>query len=197
MMKLNEAFWNSRYLNGTTGWDLGKPSQPLYQYLCQIQDKNLMILVPGGGNAHEVKAAWNMGFKNVFLLDISEIPLKKFSERNPDFPLSHLIHGDFFDHKEKYDLILEQTFFCALDPSLRKAYAEKMHQLLNSGGSLVGVLFNRQFVGGPPFGGDSEEYRGYFEPFFELEIYEACRNSEPPRAGNEWFIKLKKSNSQD
>lgn len=193
MKNLDEAFWTSRYQKGETGWDLGKPSQPLYQYLCQIQDQNSKILVPGGGNAHEVKAAWDLGFRKVFLLDISKVPLQRFQERNPDFPDSQLIHGDFFEHDQKYDFILEQTFFCALEPSLRQDYAKNMHKLLKPGGKLVGVLFNRYFEGGPPFGGDPEEYRGYFQSYFEFEHFEPCRNSEPPRAGAEWFIELKKS----
>lgn len=192
MMELNEDFWTKRYQNQQTGWDLGKPSTPLHQYLCQIEDKSLRILVPGAGNAYEVELAWKLGFAEVFLLDISEFPLKKFLERNPGFPEDHLLHQDFFEHKGQYDLILEQTFFCALDPALRPKYAEKLSQLLNPGGRLAGVLFNRDFIGGPPFGGSEAEYRRYFEPFFELEIYEPCRNSEAPRAGSEWFIQLKK-----
>lgn len=192
-LKFDEAFWSARYLSGHTGWDLSRASTPLYQYLCQIERKDLQILVPGAGNAHEVIAAWNLGFTNIFSLDISKIPIEEFSNRFPQFPKGNLIHGDFFDHKGSYDLILEQTFFCALHPSLREKYAQKMFELLKPGGSLVGVLFNREFDSGPPFGGNQAEYLTYFAPYFDFVVFENCYNSELPRLGKELFIHLKKS----
>lgn len=118
MQNLDEEFWSSRYQNGYTGWDIGFPSPPLYQYLCQLDTKTLSILVPGAGNAHEVASAWDLGFQNIHLLDISILPIKEFIDKNPSFPANQVFHQDFFDHTGSYDLILEQTFFCALDPSL-------------------------------------------------------------------------------
>ncbi len=191
MQILDEKFWSSRYLSGYTGWDIGSPSPPLYQYLCQLHTKSLAILVPGAGNAYEIGAAWDLGFLNIHLLDISKFPINKFLEKSPSFPKSQIFHQDFFEHNGKYDLILEQTFFCAIDPKLRPRYAEKMHQLLNPGGRLVGVLFNREFgTEGPPFGGTIEEYRTYFEPYFKFEKFEPCENSIPARKGTELFINL-------
>jgi len=198
MLNLDESFWSSRYQLGYTGWDIGSPSPPLYQYLCQLHTKNITVLVPGAGNGHEVAAAWDLGFKQIFLLDISNLPINNFLEKKPDFPSHHTIHQDFFAHESQYDLILEQTFFCALDPALRTEYVKKMHRLLLPGGRLVGVLFNRQFDGaGPPFGGSATEYRQLFEPYFELEKLESCYNSIPQRLGHEVFINLRKLDIED
>ena len=47
------------------------------------------------------------GFKNVFVIDIAEQPLLNFKKRFPNFPESHLINDDFFNHNGKYDLIVE------------------------------------------------------------------------------------------
>lgn len=59
-----------------------------------------------------------------------------------------------FSLKDSFDLIIEQTFFCALDPKLRPEYAVKMAELLKPGGRLVGVLFNDTLNNDkPPFGG--------------------------------------------
>jgi thiopurine S-methyltransferase len=193
MLNLDEEYWTSRYKHGYTGWDLGSPSPPLYQYLCQIDHKDIEVLIPGGGNAYEVAAAFQLGLHNVHLLDISLTPITRFLRDYPSFPKSQVHHQDFFDHKGKYDLILEQTFFCALDPNLRGLYAEKMFQLLKPGGKLVGVLFDREFIGGPPFGGNSKEYEVYFSPYFTIEKWESCSNSVPPRRGTELFFILKKS----
>ena len=198
MQNLDEEFWSSRYQNGYTGWDIGSPSPPLYQYLCQIDTKTLAILVPGAGNAYEITAAWDLGFLNIHLLDISSLPINKFLKKNPSFPKNQVFHQDFFEHRGSYDLILEQTFFCALDPGHRQRYVGKMHELLKPGGRLVGVLFDRDFsFEGPPFGGSSEDYRALFEPYFELEKFEPCFNSIPERMGSELFINLKKSDIKD
>jgi methyl halide transferase len=134
-----------------------------------------------------------MGFKNVFVLDWSEEIISEFKKRMPEFPPKHIINGDFFSHKGKYDLIIEQTFFCAIDRNLRAQYAKKIYNLLKPGGKLVGLLFNHEFESdSPPFGGTELEYRNYFKPFFEFKVFETSFNSIKPRKDRELFIILKK-----
>jgi thiopurine S-methyltransferase len=188
---LSKEFWTKRYEDGTTGWDIGYPSTPLKEYIDRISDKKLKILVPGAGNAYEVEYLWNAGFKNVFVLDISPIPLENFKNRNPTFPQNQLLLKDFFQLEDHFDLVLEQTFFCAIDRKLRLAYAKKMHEIILPGGKLAGVLFGFEFEkDGPPFGGSKEEYLSYFKPYFTIEKMDTCMNSIPPRAGNELWIEL-------
>ena len=128
-------------------------------------------------------------------MDVAPAAKDAFIGRNPDFPPSRFLIEDFFEHQGIYDLILEQTFFCALHPTLRMAYAEKMHQLLAQNGSLVGVLFNFPLTeAGPPFGGSPMEYHLYLDHLFEVQKLEACYNSIPPRAGRELFLKARKRN---
>lgn len=194
MILLDEKFWSERYKLGLTGWDIGNPSTPLVQYLDQIENKSLRVLIPGAGNAYEAYYAFRNGFSNIHVLDISDLPLTMFRLKYPDFPKRNLHHENFFNHSSAYDLILEQTFFCALDSGLREMYSQKMLELLNPGGMLVGVLFDRNFdFQGPPFGGSKEEYLTYFNEKFEIEIFELCYNSIPERSGSELFFKLKKS----
>lgn len=191
MNKLSKEFWTQRYEEGNTGWDIGHPSTPLKEYIDHLNNKEIKILVPGAGNAYEVEYLWNQGFKNVFVLDISPLPLKAFKERNPSFPDSQTLLMDFFELKEAFDLVLEQTFFCAIDRILRPSYAKKMSELIQPGGKLAGVLFGVEFEKeGPPFGGSKEEYVKYFEPYFDIVQMEVCKNSIAPRAGNELFVEL-------
>lgn len=189
MIENPRTYWTQRWQNNETGWDIGYASSPLMHYIQQIENKQLKILIPGCGNAWEADALHKLGFKNVYVLDISEVPLKLFSERLPSFPKAHLICSDFFEHEGKYDLILEQTFFCALNPALRSQYASKMHQLLVPNGKLVGVLFGvPKNSDKPPFGGSKEEYIRLFEPLFDIKKLEGAYNSIPPRINQELFF---------
>jgi len=193
-MKFDENFWTSKYDSKLTGWDVGYVSRPLKEYIDTLQDKNLKILIPGGGNSYEAEYLHNTGFNNVFVIDISKRPLENIKKRVPDFPENHLIHADFFKLEGQYDLILEQTFFCALNPELRTKYVDKMHQLLKNDGKLVGLLFNIPLnEDHPPFGGNEKEYRKLFEQKFDIEIMETAYNSILARAGNELFIKMQKN----
>lgn len=192
METLDEAYWTERYVQQQTGWDIGYVATPLKSYFDQLTDIGLKILIPGAGNAYEAEYLWNMGFTNVFVIDLSKRPLEQLKKRVKNFPSSQLVHGDFFEHSGKYDLIIEQTFFCALNPLLRKSYVLKMKELLKPGGKLVGVLFNIPLnKDRPPFGGNEKEYRGLFNGQFSIEIMCEAYNSIPPRQGSELFVKMK------
>lgn len=190
--KLNAEYWNSRYIDNRMGWDIGYPSKPIKTYVDQLQDKTISILIPGGGNAYEAEYLHNQGFKNVTVVDIAPVTKQGFLDRAPHFPEHHFIVKDFFELEGQFDLILEQTFFCALAPELRKSYAVKMHELLKPHGKLVGLLFDFPLKDGPPFGGSKTEYLGYFDSLFNSNVFEKCINSIKPREGKEFFINLSK-----
>jgi methyl halide transferase len=193
LMNLDPEYWQKRYEENEHTWDIGYASTPLAEYISQLTDKGISILIPGCGNSYEAELLWAQGFGNVHVLDYAEVPLKNFSGRNPSFPEANLHCEDFFSHKGKYDLILEQTFFCALDPSLRQLYAHKMLDLLNDEGKVAGLLFNCEFEKeGPPFGGSRAEYERYFKPLFASVSMETASNSIERRAGRELFIILQK-----
>lgn len=190
-MELTATGWNDRYLTQSTGWDIGDISTPLKEYFKQLEDKQLKILIPGAGNAYEAEFLFNNGFKQVFILDWASAPLKNIKQRIPGIPDEQLIKQDFFEQEGQYDLIIEQTFFCAIHPQFRQRYAEKVHSLLKPGGKLVGLLFNVPLnKEHPPFGGNKEEYLNYFEPLFDIKHFHVAYNSIAPRQGRELFIHL-------
>ncbi len=192
-MNLDNNFWDNRYQTEEIQWDMGAVSPPLKTYFDQLEDQSLKILIPGCGNAWEAEYLWQHGFTNVHLLDWSATALSNFRKRLALFPEAQLIEGDFFQHNGQYDLIIEQTFFCALPPSQRANYVEQVHKLLKPEGKLVGLLFNVPLnTDHPPFGGKKEEYLIYFRPYFDILVMEDCYNSVKPRAGRELFIKLQK-----
>lgn len=190
-LTLSPEYWSERYLSNATGWDTGSVTTPLKNYFDQLSNKDLFILIPGAGNAYEAEYLVNSGFTNVFVCDIAPEPLANLKKRCPAFKDQNLLLIDFFKLDLQFDLIIEQTFFCALHPSLRKSYFEKMKTLLKPTGKLVGLLFNETLnADNPPFGGTKEEYLSYIDSSFKIRVFETCYNSIKPRQGRELFINL-------
>jgi hypothetical protein len=187
--KLDADYWNNRYASSETGWDLNAVSPPIQQYFDRIEKHDLKILIPGAGNAWEAEYLYKQGFQQVHLLDYAAIAINNFKKRLPHFPDSQLHCEDFFAHTGLYDCIVEQTFFCALEPSLRGKYVEKMSYLLKPAGKLVGLLFNIPLnTDKPPFGGNMEEYSKLFESHLNIIEMDQAKNSIKPRENNELFF---------
>lgn len=186
-------FWSQRYKNGQTGWDIGTVSTPIKEYCDQIEDKSIEILIPGCGRAWEALNLLENDFTNVHVLDFAPEPLSELRLRSGDSDHLNIHCCDFFEHEGKYDLIIEQTMFCAIDPSMRERYITKVFELLQSGGKFVGVLFNREFESGPPFGGSKDEYLDLMKPHFSTVYMEKCTNSIAPRQGSELFFIARKT----
>ena len=193
MEPLDETYWDNRYKQDDIRWDLGEVSPPIKAYFDQIKNKSLRILIPGGGNSYEAEYLFNEGFHNVYVVDLSRTALQNIKSRVPKFPDSQLIYSNFFDLEMTFDVIIEQTFFCALNPILRTKYVEKVHELLSVNGKLVGLLFNQPLhKDKPPFGGNKEMYVSFFESLFRIQVMKLCYNSINHRSDNELFFKVVK-----
>ncbi len=189
----DREYWDNRYVAGQTGWDLGEVSTPLKAYIDQYENRQASILILGCGNAYEAAYLLDQGFSNVTIIDISPAAIEKVRARLKAYDGKELqiICTDFFKIDQSFDLVLEQTFFCALPPTARQSYVDKMREILNPNGKLAGVLFDRQFEGGPPFGGTAAEYKALFSGKLKIQLMEPCYNSVKPRAGTELFFIMK------
>ncbi len=195
MLLLNKDFWDKKYITSKTGWDVGEITTPLKEYFDQLTNKKVKILIPGCGNAYEAEYLFKNEFLNIYVLDYSNYALCNFSNRVPKFPKNQLLNNDFFDLQGNFDIIIEQTFFCAINKNLRPDYFLKMYDLLNKNGKLVGLLFDDTLNNDhPPYGGSKIEYIQYFEPYFEIKVFETAYNSIKSRFGREIFMILKKMN---
>jgi SAM-dependent methyltransferase len=189
------AYWNAQYESRQTNWDIGHVSPPLKDYIDQLTNKDLAILIPGCGNSYEAAYLLQQGFTNITVVDFAPLLTAKLAEKFKSFtphPLT-IITSDFFNIEGQYDLILEQTFFCTLPPARRTDYVHKTFNLLKPGGKLAGVLFNRSFEENPPFGGSLEEYQPLFSQVYHLKTLAPCYNSIKPRMGSEVFLVARKS----
>jgi SAM-dependent methyltransferase len=189
-------YWEKQYISHTTGWDLGTVSPPIKAFIDSLTNKNLRILIPGCGNSYEAEYLLSQGFTNITVIDIAPTLINTLKAKFRGKPFINIILGDFFEHEGEYDLIIEQTFFCALPPALRQRYVWKMHRLLSDNGTIAGVLFNRYFEAGPPFGGSAVEYSNLFKEVFTFTMFSECKNSAEQRDGTEIFIEFLKNGNK-
>ena len=194
---LDQAYWDDQYRAKATGWDVGTVSPPIQELIDAIEDKNSAILIPGGGNSYEAEYLLRQGFTNITVIDIAPTLIEVLQQKFVNHPNVKIILGDFFEHQGQYDWIIEQTFFCALPPTMRPKYVWKMHQLLAPKGKIAGLLFNREFEEGPPFGGNKVEYINLFSGAFTTLKMDVCSNSVVPRANSELFIELEKNTAAE
>ncbi len=191
-------YWNNRYNTNDIGWDIGKVSHPIKKWLDHQSDKSKKILIPGAGSGFEVGYAYKIGFKNVYYLDFSNVAAQKFKTLFPDFPTSQIITDNFLNlskHNDTFEVIIEQTFFCAISPNKRVQYINKAYELLKKNGTIIGLLFNINFnEASPPFGGTKKSYKLLFNTKFSILKIENCYNSVSPRANKElWIMMVKRS----
>ena len=194
-VKLDKAYWDSRYQADNIGWDIGYVSPAIKNWFDIQENKDLSILIPGAGAGYEVSYAHQLGFKNVFYMDISSEAVSLFKSKNTSFPDNKILSADFFDLNlsSYFDVIIEQTFFCAQSPTKRAEYVNKTHDLLRKKGQLIGLLFGINFQkDGPPFGGDIEVYQNLFEQKYKINKLQLCQTSIPERVGNEIWMELTK-----
>ncbi|XP_031473360.1 probable thiocyanate methyltransferase 2 [Nymphaea colorata] len=155
--------WNKCYEDGVIPWDLGQAT-PLVVHL--VQSGSLPKgrgLVPGCGTGYDVVEMASPE-RYVVGLDISEKAMARSRElfsSVPNVDNFTFVAADFFNWKttESFDFIFDYTFFCAIDPSMRSAWAKRMHELLTVDGELIILMFPvDDHSGGPPFKVSVEAY---------------------------------------
>lgn len=83
MTNFDKEYWESRYQENASPWDIGTVTPPLQKYIDQLTDTSLKILVPGAGNGYEFEYLINKGFTNSYVLDIAPTPglRNKYAEK--------------------------------------------------------------------------------------------------------------------
>src|SRR5689334_17318379 len=109
--------WNQRYVEGRTGWDLGRPQSAL---VCVIaaQPPPLRVLVPGAGRGHDA-VAWAEAGHEVVAVDFAPMAVAAGRENAAARGLAiEVREADIFalpgDLAGSFDLVWEQTCFCAI-----------------------------------------------------------------------------------
>ncbi|MNR87095.1 tellurite resistance protein TehB [compost metagenome] len=189
-MPIMPADWEARYQEGDTPWDLGKPAPVFSRLIHEARFAPGKLLIPGAGRGYDAIAFAQAGF-DVTSVDVSESACAFLRELAASQGAAvDVRQEDFFAMSEvgTYDLALEYTFYCAIDPSLRTAYRDQMARLLKPGGLLFGLFFpltKPLDAGGPPFGVRRDEVEASLSECFDLVMAEEPADSVKPRRGNE------------
>lgn len=205
-------FWDLRFKKGEMPWDLEAPSKTLLfleeKLSTSIPDwheKFRRMLVPGCGHGNDVIALLEKGYE-VHAVDWSAIAVQLLEER---IFLGRLDKrgtsevANFFDYRvkedRKFDIIMEHTLFCAIDPADRPKYIESVRANIRKGGLIIGNFFIDDSLGsgtslnsskeGPPFSAQSSELKALFSGWANITQFEISPQAEEGRRpGIEWLL---------
>ena len=189
--------WQGHYESNDLGWDLGQVAPPFVKLWEEEKLPAGKALVPGCGRGHEVIFLAENGFE-VTAIDFSKGAVTYLERALKERSLSgQVLHQDFFgldnSHDDVYDLVLEQTFFCAIAPRQRQDYALNVARILKPGGMLVGLFYHTSKEGGPPYNTTREDIEVNFAKNFKIQALHKTTLSAEQRKDKEWLgILIKK-----
>jgi len=180
------TYWEGRYREGSTGWDLGGPCPVLVALVdSPLAPPRGRVAFPGCGQGHDLRHWLARGYDAAGF---------DFAVQPEGLPVERL---DVFElgtrHAEEFDAVVEYTCYCAVDPERRAAYARSLRDALRPGGTLVALLFPvEEREGGPPFGIREEEITAVLGAGLDLFHLETPTQSVGPRLGRERLALFRK-----
>lgn len=188
--------WQKHYDEDDLQWDIGEVSPAILQLVKENKIPPGKAIVPGCGQGHEVVFLAENGFQ-VTGVDFAEgaVKLLRHSLEAKSLP-GQVLQRNFFEleaeHDACYDLLLEQTFFCAIEPNDRPKYVATANRILKPGALLAGLFYQTGEEGGPPFNTTQEDIIEHFSEMFEIETLEITSHSVDKRAEKELLVLLRK-----
>jgi SAM-dependent methyltransferase len=179
------AFWEHLYRDEEASWELGRAAPPLAMYFAGHRPEGARVLVVGCGRGHEARMLAERG-ASVVAIDISTRAIAAARAATPDgASVEFRVHDLFVPLAERFDLVVEHTCFCAIDPERRDEYVDRTADALVPGGRLVGLFYVHEKPGGPPHTTDEKELRARFGRRFVIESLEDAEGSALAREGQE------------
>ncbi len=202
MQNINEhIFWEEKYKKEKIPWDIGEVAPAFVKYFCdenrELLTENKEIAVLGCGHGHDAFYLAKNIKCQVYAFDFSESAISYCNQVKEKQNIKNInfYQIDIFELiKDKkwasyFDLIIEHTCFCAIDPKRRDEYIKLVKYLLKPNGELVGLFFIRdESLGGPPYGSTPELIKNYFKNYFQEVVElrpEPCLHSN--LQGEEYF----------
>ncbi|HEY9809975.1 MAG TPA: methyltransferase domain-containing protein [Halomicronema sp.] len=185
-------FWQQRYEEEKTGWDIGQPAPPFVSFLNSTDSITPgRVAVLGCGKGYDAILFASKGYQ-VFGFDFAPAAISEARKNAAKKGVSiEFFQRDIFELEKEFlgsfDYVVEHTCFCAISPSKRTDYVQLVKSLLRPNGKLIGLFFTHSRQGGPPFGVTPEEIKTYFSKDFEIICLEPVNNSIPARQNEEHF----------
>lgn len=188
------GFWDPLFAADLGGWELGRASPPLADWFQGEDLTGLRALVPGCGRGHEARLLAGLGAR-VDAIDLAPTAIAQAIEATaPGLAIDFQVRDLFaLPRVPTYDLVVEHTCFCAIDPARREEYVEVCADVLRPGGELVGVFYAHGRPGGPPFTTSADEVRARFGRRFEVLALAPALGSTLVRHGHELFGRLRRA----
>lgn len=181
------AFWDHIYRDEIGGWELGRATPPLTAWFTATPPGDLRALVVGCGRGHEARMLAGLGAR-VTAIDIAPSAIATAQAiRAPDLEIDYRVQ-DLFDMPrgpDRFDLVVEHTCFCAIEPQRRDAYIDAVADVLVPGGRLIGLFYAHGRPGGPPFTVDETSLRQAFQRRFVVDALALAPDSVLTRMGEE------------
>jgi SAM-dependent methyltransferase len=186
----DSSYWEQRYQEKTTRWDLGQAA-PAFVSLLNSQPTLSpgRTAVLGCGRGYDALLFAENGFE-VLGFDFAPSAIAEATSlAQAAGSTAQFLQRDIFDlameFPQDFDYVVEHTCFCAIPPERRPEYVQLASSLLRPKGELIALFFTHNRSGGPPFGSTPTEIVQYFEADFEILSLELVANSVPSRQGEE------------
>jgi len=190
-------FWEDIYKADDAGWDLGGAT-PVFESLAD-EFKPGSLAIVGCGRGYDGIMFSKKGY-NVWVFDFAPAAIgavKKLARANQQN--LKVVQKDIFtlqgEYQHKFDYVIEQTCFCAINPRRRKEYEKVVFSLLKPGGLLMGLWFpldKKLQDGGPAWGTTIQEVKSLFKKNWSIVREEFSILSVTPRKNREKLIIFRK-----
>ncbi|PPQ80619.1 hypothetical protein CVT25_001648 [Psilocybe cyanescens] len=204
----DQSTWETAWQKGVTPWDAGD-AQPSLKEAVKSSGLDLpssgRALVPGCGSGYDLIYIAQATGLSCLGLEIAETAIKKASQlideakaKNSNI-FASISNQDFFtfnpSESERFDLVYDHTFFCAIPPPTRKTWGTQMAALVKPGGHLIVIvypIFSPYTPEGPPYYIRPEHYEELLAPNFEKILDKVPEVSSPSHVDKERLVVWKR-----
>lgn len=207
-------WWSELYRTGDTRWDSGGPHHLMDLLIPPMKLTRLRVLVLGCGAGHDA-AWWEKRGHIVTGVDFSDEALSRARELYGESETLRWVKGDVFQLPQnwtsRFDVIFENTMFCAVPPERREDLVRTWWRLLSPRGRVVGFALVMDKLFGPPYGTSEWELRQRLleaparsanrtashlrRPRFHPLLWKREQNSVEKRLGHELFFAVERADS--
>ncbi|MBN1448266.1 MAG: methyltransferase domain-containing protein [Bacteroidetes bacterium] len=200
-------YWDAAYAEERDNWDMGTPTPVFVDLLTRMgmnfqplgdRDYSALgctprVLLPCSGRGYDALLFAGYGWE-VTAVDFAEHPLRwlRTEAAHAGLPVE-ILQEDMFtlsrSHPQQFDLLVEYTCVCAIDPVRHAEFVALACEVLRPGGTVMALLFPVDGrPGGPPFSIDVEDFKRQMAPYFDLRHESTPSTSVKPRRGRERLL---------